>query len=827
MIVLNSLPIIPGNLKEYCKAFWDAKKYSPLSLEEAITFTAPSQGLNSDVALDTVDYTLSGNTITQLANNGTNYANWVINGTGTTKGATGIHLVDDVAGEYARVATSLKPNTQYTIVYTVKAVNIGGAASFSITDGAFTVGAPLTKTLGINKVLLTTVASITNNWLSFKISSGTGTETIDFTDIMLFEGDQTANPLTSQYIAYGTQGVGDVTMLSVGKNHCPTDENAWEQGNYTTSGLIADIVTSNVIRIKDYFSIPITPSIAHTISLNDFVTYRVGYRLVDSSGNILTNVSGISVATSFTPPANAKYIAVVVGRADGGNITPSDIVNIKPQIEKGSTATTYEPYTRSTQTITAVGHKVGIADTVDNNGVRVKRNEVRVLQASDITTLVTTGVNIDYVRIPMPVGGKPRTVAENSSAVLTDFSTPALVAWSDNTSLIGKHCYGTATWVSDEIFYVVAKGTYANLAAAQTALTGKKLIYNLATPITTDAEKVLQASDVTGLSIGTNIDLVKITKPTDYIGYGNISGSYGNAILDGVYYADTSGTYDSTTNIGKLLYNCNNNELWYIVTKGTYANLATAQTALTNKKLYYKLATGISPTPKPITVYPNGTIFVDSSTGVLPTVLIEAKHKYWNDYSGNNVHLQSNNFAWITGSILDNDGAHIEGIDDFLNVVDPTALAKIDITTAPLAVFALIKPATGALSSWILARYTNISAVQYGLYYDADDGLINAGLQTGVSAGSDLYTITQGAWVDVGFIWDGATVQCYINGVASGPSAEFIGTLTSRPNFRVGSIPTGNYFKGDIKGAGIYAGAGVTEANILRHRLQTKRRYGI
>ncbi len=141
--------------------------------------------------------------IVNLLNNGADYANFTVAGTGTTKGTSGIHLVQAATTDRADVDTSLKPLTTYTVVYNVAESDLTG--NYFVLAGAGVLGGivTLTKNIGINKALITTAASITNNILRFSIS---GLETdgkyINFKETMIFEGDQRNNPEINQYIPY-------------------------------------------------------------------------------------------------------------------------------------------------------------------------------------------------------------------------------------------------------------------------------------------------------------------------------------------------------------------------------------------------------------------------------------------------------------------------------------------------------------------------------------------------------------------------------------------------------------------------------------------------
>lgn len=153
----------------------------------------------------------------------------------------------------------------------------------------------------------------------------------------------------------------------------------------------------------------------------------------------------------------------------------------------------------------------------------------------------------------------------------------------------------------------------------------------------------------------------------------------------------------------------------------------------------------------------------------------------------------------------------LDGTDDFGSMVNT---ASIDVTSAPLAVFATIR-ATFAQTGYIFVKNgADVSTTrQYGLRFDSA-GSINAFLE---GLAKSTYTpITLNTWVNVGMLWDGANVKCYCNSL-SGTPVTFSGNLTSRANTAIGMIIGGStFFKGDLSTLTIYAGTKATEANILK-----------
>lgn len=112
----------------------------------------------------------------------------------------------------------------------------------------------------------------------------------------------------------------------------------------------------------------------------------------------------------------------------------------------------------------------------------------------------------------------------------------------------------------------------------------------------------------------------------------------------------------------------------------------------------------------------------------------------------------------------------------------------IDITEAPLTISAWIKK-TSVAYGWICCKNDNsLATVQFGIdsYPDAVNGRITCFLEGIQRCASALGSLVLNTWTHCALTWDGVTCQAYINGVASGASAPFAGSLTSRPNFNIG-----------------------------------------
>lgn len=126
---------------------------------------------------------------------------------------------------------------------------------------------------------------------------------------------------------------------------------------------------------------------------------------------------------------------------------------------------------------------------------------------------------------------------------------------------------------------------------------------------------------------------------------------------------------------------------------------------------------------------------------------------------------------------------------------------SLDITSAPLSIFAWLKMDASAGDTYIFIKNTSaVTNIQYSLRYDTTNQRIFAGLESGVRGNSANNTVLKGGdWVFGGFVWDGTNVPHYINGKPSGTVGSYSGSLTSRTYTRIGRRETASgYFKGSI-----------------------------
>jgi len=236
--------------------------------------------------------------------------------------------------------------------------------------------------------------------------------------------------------------------------------------------------------------IPILPNT--TIYRFNSVSSTLRIAFYDASKTFISRSAVVNTAYSSASPANAAFC-----RLSGTT------ANIDTFMVTYLNDSTYTPHEHTKATIPAgitlrrlpnsTKDEIGV---VNGQWVKTQRvcNEYTLL-STDVTVLYTNGINVDLVRIPKSVlvGYKYNGLYLNSNGSVNiygyrnDYGLGDLSAGSawDNTIYVGV---ATSTINTSYIDIIVTPGTYVDLAAAQAALTGKTLIYQLATEIVTEIQ---------------------------------------------------------------------------------------------------------------------------------------------------------------------------------------------------------------------------------------------------------------------------------------------------------------------------------------------------
>ena len=275
-------------------------------------------------------------------------------------------------------------------------------------------------------------------------------------------------------------------IKSTGKNRFDKNNNALVLGTMDASGI--DSVSTSRVRTPSLIKVsPNTVYTAFVVNTSYIVDYVYFYT---EAGTFISRVSCGYNNSNFTTPASCGAVRLNIAKSTYASLTADEvtIINDGLMVWEGTAKVTYEPYTetvRSLPSATLRSLSNGVCDYIEAMRY-VKNCETKTLVGSDITALTTTGTNVDLVNIPLTTfaGVKSQTTGIDSSffvdgyAPEVDLTTPS--TWDLATS-IGK--WGTGT---SSLYIFFAKGTYASLTSAQTALAGTKIIYQLANPVITE-----------------------------------------------------------------------------------------------------------------------------------------------------------------------------------------------------------------------------------------------------------------------------------------------------------------------------------------------------
>lgn len=279
-------------------------------------------------------------------------------------------------------------------------------------------------------------------------------------------------------------GIADgMLILSTASNGYIRNENL---GSYTINNL--NSITGEIVANGSYgFGIVVEVDDTKTYTLNLVKTggtVRIGW--LNSDGSNLSYTADQTLPCNLTPPSGAKYLMIVCCPGQNAEHTFSDI-----QLEEGTTATPYEPYTAANATIT-------FGQTVYGGSVNFKTGEVTVTHGygkiKDFTWL--NGSANKFYCAPSNCKGDTKIIASaypycGSQAVSGNPSTDKAIGH----------------WGAQ---LVVMDTTYNNATNFVAAMGEEEVCYELATPTTltlTPAELELLKGNNTITANGAEISL--------------------------------------------------------------------------------------------------------------------------------------------------------------------------------------------------------------------------------------------------------------------------------------------------------------------------------
>ncbi len=394
----------------------------------------------------------------------------------------------------------------------------------------------------------------------------------------------TAEEINAQIPGYidGMQSVENVKMVSVGKN---LFDGRLENGNIVqATGLPAE----QADRKRTDF-IKIRPNTDYVLNRSVNVYFYDGNK----------TYSGYQLGISTFNSGSASFVRLAASTSSMEELQ---------QLEQGTPPTPYEPYQESTMFLPVPLRQLpnGVTDTIDSEGNYVRQIGEYTLKSEDIEGLNTTSyTNVDVINIYLSPLSKMKDygVFDNiATKIATDKTTPRNGGAVDTIEGQWKHS------INPSLFqFIIPKGTYANLEAAQTALAGTKIIYELETPVTSKInippvtsfkdgtlmfqnrrKHILRADDISDMYTGsTNVDVVNV--PLDVFPYSLTSYvNYDNNFAFSINGMNPTYSHNNISEIGKwwVTPGINKGVLRFVVPKGT--TLAQAKEQLAGLEIEYE-----------------------------------------------------------------------------------------------------------------------------------------------------------------------------------------------------------------------------------------------
>lgn len=188
------------------------------------------------------------------------------------------------------------------------------------------------------------------------------------------------------------------------------------------------------------------------------------------------------------------------------------------------------------------------------------------------------------------------------------------------------------------------------------------------------------------------------------------------------------------------------------------------------------------------------------------------------DLSDEDNHIEWLNFSEDgTSGLISNDGLpyrKFDGSDDYGDIVKT---ASLDVKGSPLAIFVTMRVPIGAAYSRIFTvNQTSTGDIQYGLTYDSGNKRVRLALENAHVSQTLVDSITEGEWINVGFVWDGLTTTAFVNTAQNYNNNFADKVLTSRDFVSFGRRKTSEYFQGDIANLLICAGEKCNRTNVIK-----------
>lgn len=360
---------------------------------------------------------------------------------------------------------NLKPSTLYSIF-----INAKNTGTLEVDLGGIKGNITPTTSYTNNKVTITTPSTLTHSMLKLKGGN------ISTKDYMVIETDV----VEPKYFSGIASVDSDVVVKSIGENLFDSTI-IKDIAINTTSGAEVNILNS---RVTGY--ITVKPSTIYTFSKSETWNNRNNFTQYDSNKNVISsnNYTFTDKVTITTSP-NTRYIRYYYWQGQEGGVPPKDIPN-NFMLNEGSVAKAYTPYKEDKLTLSEyLGdnfplRSVGSVSDEYVGKKLIKRVKEYVLQASDITSVVTSFTGVDlFITNSNVLPNTIKLLDHVQNVTIIENMTEKANSSETYNDIKNVGNYAKQS-VGDCLIFLLAKGTTLDQAKAQ--LTGKKILYQLATP---------------------------------------------------------------------------------------------------------------------------------------------------------------------------------------------------------------------------------------------------------------------------------------------------------------------------------------------------------
>ncbi|MDM8534593.1 hypothetical protein QUF55_07830 [Clostridiaceae bacterium HSG29] len=456
--------------------------------------------------------------------------------------------MDSFAGKvfiFARIRANASCNTLSLYigdggtVTTNKISKTTGLSDYSIFSGIFDI----TTAIDLSLLIYHAYAdAATANGKTMEIDGVAGVHAINMTDVY-YENYTEAKMLELVSNGYidGLQGTNDKKITSVGKN---LFDGKLVLGSYNPSTGEASVSTTTVRNSTKFIQVE---AIEGYYIYNSVSTSGVRIFFYDSNKSFISYVD----TQQFITPFNCRYINFRF-------ISTDSTSNI--QIEKGTTATAYEPFMSNSNYISNL-YRIpnNVCDNVNAKTGKHTQNIKEYVLTEDDITQYNALTNILEIRIDKPdwyildgltgtgITGTILSEVKESDAV---YATKNNVIYENTITAIGS---------ASSLLLLLPLGTYTTLAEAKAALKDKVILYQLATPIITNVINTPLYTETAGTIQIENkfnagwfhytsdgIDLTNTGYDTQSISLATKATSEGQEILDVTDFVNTANVFTNS-----------------------------------------------------------------------------------------------------------------------------------------------------------------------------------------------------------------------------------------------------------------------------------------